>query len=93
MMFLISLQNLLHSGVFRIHRKTASVKNVRKSLVTHSIYINIGKFIQDGMLSNVQNVPKCLIRVQNLVNIRKSILARSLINVRNVAKALASTHV
>ena len=59
----------------------------------HSIYVNIGKFIQDGILSNVQNVTKLLIRVQNLVNISESILARSLINVRNVAKALASTQV
>ena len=59
----------------------------------HSIYVNIGKFIQDGILSNVQNVPKRLIRVQNLVNVSKSILARSPINVRNVAKALASTQV
>ena len=89
--FLISLQNLFNSRLFRIHRKKTSVIYVGKYLVTHAIYVDIRKFIQEGNPSNVQNVPRRLTIAHFLLNIGEFTLERNLINVQNVAKPLTTT--
>ena len=79
--FLISLQNWFNSRLLRSHRKKTRVRYVGKSLITHLIYVDIGKFIQEGNLSSVQNVAKHLSIAHILLNISEFILERNLINV------------